>query len=54
MNLKVASLSDDKIRVPGGGRKKVVDKDPTVVSDLETLIEPTSRGDPEYLYAEPL
>jgi transposase len=41
------SLSDDKIRVPGGGRKKVVDKDPTVVSDLETLIEPTSRGDPE-------
>jgi transposase len=47
MNLKVASLSDDKIRVPGGGRKKVVDKDPTVVSDLETLIEPTSRGDPE-------
>jgi len=41
------SLSDDKIRVPGGGRKKVVDKDPTVISDLETLIEPTSRGDPE-------
>jgi len=41
------SISDDKIRVPGGGRKKVVDKDPTVVSDLETLIEPTSRGDPE-------
>ena len=41
------SLSDDKIRVPGGGRKKVVEKDPTVVSDLETLIEPTSRGDPE-------
>ena len=41
------SLSDDNIRAPGGGRKKVVDKDPTVVSDLETLIEPTSRGDPE-------
>jgi len=41
------SLSDDNIRAPGGGRKKIVDKDPTVVSDLETLIEPTSRGDPE-------
>jgi transposase len=41
------SLSDDKIRAPGGGRKKVVNKDPTVASDLETLIEPTSRGDPE-------
>src|SRR5665647_3630737 len=41
------SSSDDKIRVPGGGRKKSVDKDPTLLSDLETLVEPTSRGDPE-------
>src|SRR5665811_1173112 len=41
------SSSDDKIRVPGGGRKKSVDKDPTLLSDLEILIEPTSRGDPE-------
>jgi hypothetical protein len=40
-------IPDDKIRAPGGGRKKVVDKDPTVVSDLEELIEPTSRGDPQ-------
>jgi transposase len=40
-------LSDDKIRAPGGGRKKSVEKDPTLLSDLETLIEPTSRGDPE-------
>ncbi|MCO5381332.1 MAG: ISAzo13 family transposase [Methanosarcina barkeri] len=41
------SLSDDKIRAPGGGRKKIVEKDPTLLSDLEALIEPTSRGDPE-------
>ena len=41
------SLSDDKIRAPGGGRKKSVDKDPTLLSDLESLVEPTSRGDPE-------
>ena len=41
------SLSDDKIRAPGGGRKKSVDKDPTLLSDLEALIEPTSREDPE-------
>ena len=40
-------LSDDKIRAPGGGRKKSVEKDPALLSDLETLIEPTSRGDPE-------
>ena len=41
------TLSDDKIRAPGGGRKKSVEKDPALLSDLETLIEPTSRGDPE-------
>jgi transposase len=40
-------IPDGKIRAPGGGRKKVVDKDPTLVSDLEELIEPTSRGDPQ-------
>ena len=41
------TLSDDQIRAPGGGRKKSVEKDPALLSDLETLIEPTSRGDPE-------
>ncbi len=40
-------IPDGKIWAPGGGRIKVVDKDPTVVSDLEELIEPTSRGDPQ-------
>ncbi|UWJ23803.1 Transposase [Methanosarcina mazei TMA] len=39
--------SDDKIHPPGGGRKKSVEKDPTLLSDLETLIEPTSHEDPE-------
>lgn len=36
-----------KIRASGGGRKKSLDKDQTLMSDLEKLIEPTSRGDPE-------
>jgi len=40
-------IPDGKIRAPGGGRKKSVDKDPTLTPDLESLIEPTSRGDPE-------
>jgi transposase len=35
------------IRKPGGGRKRTVDKDATLVRDLEQLIEPVSRGDPE-------
>jgi transposase len=34
-------------RRPGGGRKKTVDQDPTLKTDLEGLIEPTTRGDPE-------
>jgi hypothetical protein len=33
-------------RRPGGGRKKVVHKDPGIVADLEALVEPTSAGDP--------
>ena len=42
------SMADTKrIRRVGGGRKRTVDKDPTLLQDLESLIEPTSRGDPE-------
>lgn len=36
-----------RIRRPGGGRKKVVAKDGTLLADLEKLVEPTTRGDPE-------
>jgi hypothetical protein len=36
-----------RIRRPGGGRKKTVATDPTVVADLERLVEPATRGDPE-------
>jgi hypothetical protein len=35
------------VRCPGGGRKKTVDVDPTLREDLEKLINPTERGDPE-------
>ena len=36
-----------RIRRPGGGRKKAKQKDPTLVADLEKLVDPTTRGDPE-------
>jgi len=36
-----------RIRRPGGGRKSVQEKDPALVADLEKLVEPTTRGDPE-------
>jgi len=40
------SVSPGRIRRPGGGRKKVSAIDPTVVEELERLVEPLSRGDP--------
>jgi transposase len=36
-----------RVRRPGGGRKAMVTIDPTLRDDLERLVEPTSRGDPE-------
>ncbi len=36
-----------RVRRPGGGRKKTAERDPTVRADLERLVEPTTRGDPE-------
>jgi hypothetical protein len=39
-------LAPGRIRRPGGGRKKTVDKDPTLLTDLEELVEPTASGDP--------
>jgi hypothetical protein len=36
----------ERIRRPGAGRKRTISKDPTLVPDLEALVEPTTRGDP--------
>jgi hypothetical protein len=36
-----------RVRRRGGGRKPTSAKDPTLLTDLEALVEPTSRGDPE-------
>ena len=40
-------IESGKIRKPGGGRKKLIETDSTLLSDLDSLIEPTARGDPE-------
>ena len=49
--LKELSVGEDllagRIRRLGGGRKPRVAKDSTLISDLEALVEPTTRGDPE-------
>lgn len=36
-----------RVRRPGGGRKTLSKQDPTLVGDLEALVEPTTRGDPQ-------
>jgi hypothetical protein len=35
-----------RVRRPGGGRKKLTETDPTLLADLQSLVEPTTRGDP--------
>jgi len=35
-----------RIRRAGGGRKRATEKDPTLLGDLELLVEPVTRGDP--------
>ena len=40
-------LEPERIRRKGGGRKSRVDEDPTLKRDLERLVSPYTRGDPE-------
>jgi hypothetical protein len=40
------AAASDRVRRPGGGRKKLVATDATLLGDLEGLVEPTARGDP--------
>lgn len=35
------------VRRAGGGRKRVQDRDPTVLEDLKALVEDSTRGDPQ-------
>src|SRR4051794_12033753 len=43
----MTSDDGDRLRRAGGGRRKVVATDTTLKSDLERLIDPVTRGDPE-------
>ena len=42
-----SAASGRRIRRPGGGRKKATAKDLTLMADLERLVEPVTRGDPQ-------
>jgi len=41
------TATGERIRRPGGGRKRTTSVDATLLADLERLVEPLSRGDPE-------
>src|SRR5208337_4203844 len=41
------TLDPRRIRRPGAGRKMVVEKDDTLLRDVESLVEPTASGHPE-------
>src|SRR6266545_1124557 len=42
----VPLVSDQRVRAPGGGRKPLTVHDPTLLRELEALVEPVTRGDP--------
>jgi hypothetical protein len=39
--------NDPAVRRPGGGRKRLAQRDRTLLIDLETLVNPANRGDPQ-------
>jgi DNA-binding phage protein len=43
----VEAAGKRRIRAKGGGRKKLTDKDSTLLRDLDRLVEPSARGDPQ-------
>lgn len=42
-----APVPPERTRRAGGGRKRKTDRDPTLLRDLDALVEPTAPGDPE-------
>ena len=42
-----APLPVNRVRQTGGGRRRLTEKDPALGTDLDALINPVTRGDPE-------
>ena len=40
-------LPPNRTRQAGGGRKRATERDPTLLRDLDALVEPTAPGDPD-------
>jgi transposase len=49
INAQMPEIFDDlqdRVRQPGGGRRRLVENDPQLAADLRELLEATTRGDP--------
>ncbi len=44
--VRSGAAGDGRVRVPGGGRKRLTESDPGLVAALEALVDPVTRGDP--------
>lgn len=42
----VEEMGEERVRQSGGGRRRLIEKDATLQSDLQKLLESTTRGDP--------
>ena len=41
-----AAAVPDRVRKPGAGRKRIAELSPAILKDLESLVDPVTRGDP--------
>jgi len=44
---ELSKVPSERIRKEGGGRKKAIEKDPKIIEELDKLIEPALRGEPD-------
>jgi len=46
-NKKIDKTEKVKVRKSGGGRKSIKEKNPDILNEIELLVDPVTRGDPE-------
>jgi len=45
--IKTGTIEIGRIRKPGGGRNRIQDSDPNILDKLESIVDSSTRGDPE-------
>ncbi len=47
VELQALPLAAERVRQVGGGRKRLATRTPTILHELEWLVDPLTRGDPQ-------